>query len=386
VTQKRDIIEGDKAASLHGQKGVCGLIVPEEDLPFTKDGIRPDIVMNPLAYPSRMTIGQLVESLAGKAAALVTDRDAYSAFRKDKLNFSILRMISKELPKPSQTLLVGFLKDFTLAKFEKERKTNIVAVGRLVDELEVIRKKYLEEKIPKENLAVRVETFISILTGEKNKKYKDLFKKDFADLTPFRDLDMQAINDVLRTKGYDCFGDEVVLNGMTGEKTPCLIFTGIVYYQRLKHMIMDKKHECSRASRMAYTHQPKEGRQQHGGLRYGHMERDAAGSIGASAFLKDRLFEQSDDYGMWVCKLCGMPAMVNATKTISECTVCRRNEVAYVKLPYGSKLLMQELFAMGVATRLLPTERGVKVVPLDMREKEKKQKESKKSQGGVKKK
>ena len=272
VAWKMELINGDKVASYHGQKGVCGLIAPQEDLPFTNKGIYPDILINPLALPSRMTMGQLAESILGKAICLRSGK----------------------------------------------------------------------------------------------KKVTDLFKGDHGDLTPFhKNFDLTEIGKELSANGYRVSGDEIVMDGYTGKRMNCLVFSGLVFYQRLKHMIMDKKHECTRAPKLALSHQPLEGRTVNGGLRIGIMERDQIASCGAAYFLKDRLFDQSDQYKMWVCDDCGLPALVHAQGTLKECTVCEHDKVSLVALPYGSKLLMQELFAMNIATRIVVTDRGAEIKILE---------------------
>jgi DNA-directed RNA polymerase II subunit RPB2 len=85
------------------------------------------------------------------------------------------------------------------------------------------------------------------------------------------------------------------------------------------------------------------------------MEKDCLLGQGASRFARDRLMEQSDEYRMWVCALCGLPAFVERAGEIKECRVCHTNKVVKIRLPYGTKLASQELMAMNTVPRIITT-------------------------------
>lgn len=159
---------GDKFSSRHGQKGVVGLIANQADMPFNDQGICPDMIMNPHGFPSRMTVGKMIELIAGKAGVLDGTRRYGSAFGG----------------------------------------------------------------------------------------------------TPVSDCSAALV-----AAGYHYAGKEYLTNGITGEPMRCYVFFGPMYYQKLKHMVLDKMHARARGPRAVLTRQPTEGRSRDGGLRLGEMER-----------------------------------------------------------------------------------------------------------------
>lgn len=236
-------------SSRHGQKGTVGITLTNEDMPFTADGIVPDIIVNPHAIPSRMTVAQLIECISGKVCAIDGER-----------------------------------KDATT------------------------------------------------------------FDHDSAD----------EIAKQLESVGYEKYGSEQLFCGYTGEKMEARIFIGPTYYQRLKHMVNDKVHGRGRGPIQILTRQPVEGRSRAGGLRFGEMERDCLISHGGSAFLKERLMDQSDAYTTCVCKKCGFIAVNDKQRGIKICKGCKTSEhCADVTIPYACKLLFQELMSMNIAPRMI---------------------------------
>jgi DNA-directed RNA polymerase II subunit RPB2 len=142
-------------------------------------------------------------------------------------------------------------------------------------------------------------------------------------------------------------------NGFTGKRLEVMIFLGPTFYQRLKHMVGDKIHYRGRGPSQILTRQPTEGRSRDGGLRFGEMERDCMISHGAARFLKERLFDISDQYRVHICSICGLICQADLSEQKFECKNCNNTtNIVQIRIPYAAKLLFQELMAMQLAPRL----------------------------------
>lgn len=293
VAQKRKPIMGDKFAARHGQKGTVGAILPPEEMPFLKDeGYTPDILVNPLAFPSRMTIGMLIEAIVGVA-----------------LTGSALKCPEYNAP---------------LCLDGQERK------GCTTTDDWVAKSEYVPGFDPKKDYDTELD----------------------GDGTPWdKSFSLQRVFDAIKKMGINEFSERTVINPKTGKELPTLIFNSVVYYQRLKHMVVDKIHGRARGTIHALHRQPAEGRKKGGGFRIGHMERDCMLGQGLPDMTADRLFHQSDAYRLPVCTICGLQAIDVEGRL--ECRVCNTSECCMVPIPFGTKLMNQEFSAMNLVPRLI---------------------------------
>ncbi|VDN03092.1 unnamed protein product [Thelazia callipaeda] len=265
---QRNPIIGDKFASRHGQKGINSFLWPTESMPFSEAGMVPDIIFNPHGFPSRMTIGMMIESMAGKAGAMHG-----STYDSSPFVFN-------------------------------EKKTAIDYFGQLL---------------------VRA--------------------------------------------GYNYYGNETMYSGVDGREMEVQIFFGIVYYQRLRHMIADKFQVRSTGPTDPVTLQPVKGRKKGGGIRFGEMERDAMIAHGTAFTLQDRLLNCSDYDVAHVCSRCGsMMSMLRCPKMSRRwgdknsivnhseqeiCSLCGKDDQIFaVEMPRVFRYLAAELAAMNVRLKL----------------------------------
>mmetsp|Transcript_18996 Transcript_18996/g.46648 ORF Transcript_18996/g.46648 Transcript_18996/m.46648 type:complete len:1009 (+) Transcript_18996:420-3446(+) len=247
IRSVRNPIVGDKFSSCHGQKGIVGMTFKENTLPQTIESIIPEIIMNPHAIPSRMTIGHILENLKSK---------------------------------------------------------------------------------------------VSCLSGK------------ISDASPFKIANLENILDHLNRFNSNSFGLESMVNPFTGTFFESQVLIGPIYYQRLKHMVVDKFFSRATGPLDVLTRQPVEGRTREGGLRFGEMERDCVISHGAAGFLKERLMDLSDEFRVHICEKSGIICPANLKTQTFWSSIYENTRVCQLFIPYSCKLLIQELLAMCITLRI----------------------------------
>ncbi|HLT29181.1 MAG TPA: DNA-directed RNA polymerase subunit beta, partial [Myxococcaceae bacterium] len=241
VAIKRKLMVGDKMAGRHGNKGVVSRILPEEDMPYLEDGRPVDIVLNPLGVPSRMNIGQILETHMGWAARGVGER--LQKYMEENWSPDALRKKLKEI--------------YTTPEFAK------FVDGCSDDEVKTI--------ISKVKKGIHVAS--PVFDGAREEELEALFDE----------------------AGYSRSGQSVLFDGRTGEPFDRDVTVGIMYMLKLHHLVDEKIHARSIGPYSLVTQQPLGGKAQFGGQRLGEMEVWAMEAYGAAYSLQEFLTVKSDD-------------------------------------------------------------------------------------------
>ena len=241
VAVKRKLQVGDKFAGRHGNKGVISKILPEADMPYLADGTPVDMVLNPLGVPSRMNIGQILETHLGWAA------------------FSLGQQIQK------------YLENFNVKEVKKDLKESFLNDSDISKKIDVSNEEDLKRIIASVKDGVRLAT--PIFDGAKESDIETLLDKAKLPLT----------------------GQTALFHGATGEAFQKPVTVGVMYMLKLHHLVEEKIHARSTGPYSLVSQQPLGGKAQFGGQRLGEMEVWAIESYGAAYCLQEFLTVKSDD-------------------------------------------------------------------------------------------
>ena len=306
VAVKRKLQSGDKMAGRHGNKGVVSKVVPMEDMPFLEDGTPVDIVLNPLGVPSRMNVGQILETHMGWASrglGKVVDESLkyYENNQDDPARIERVRSAMEYAYGPE-------MYESTLSKLNDD---DLVASARVVTS------------------GVPIAT--SVFDGAKE----------------------PDIDDALERAGFDKSGQSELYDGITGEKFARLVTVGIKYMLKLHHLVDDKIHARSTGPYSLVTQQPLGGKAQFGGQRFGEMEVWALEAYGAAHVLQEILTVKADD--------------VTGRTKVYEAIVKGENEFES-GIPESFNVLVKEVRGLGLNIELRQMNRNRKMIQREKHE------------------
>jgi len=286
---KRRVQPGDKVAGRHGNKGVISRIVPVEDMPYMEDGTPIDIVLNPLGVPSRMNVGQILETHLGWAAKELGQK------------------VEKILREKSAPGKIKSLRSFLNQVYNTNKASEKVPLSKLSDEEIIELAENLKEGIP---MATPV----------------------------FDGADEQEIKALLKLADLPESGQTRLIDGRSGEYFERPTTVGYMYMLKLNHLVDDKMHARSTGPYSLVTQQPLGGKAQFGGQRFGEMEVWALEAYGASHTLRELLTVKSDD----------VQGRTKMYKQIVDGT----NEVD-TGIPESFNVLMKEIRSLGLSMDLI---------------------------------
>ena len=392
LAEKRKVSVGDKMAGRHGNKGIVARIVPEEDMPFLPDGRPVDIVLNPLGVPSRMNVGQILETHLGWAAKILGFYAKTPVFQganereiglllklaglswvrgalalhtpAPKLGDADLKQLLDDLrPKIEDQGRVELLSDATVNDLgargvtaeTKELYTRIrdylVSAARELAEREQTE---LAVQLTSHEAAAADETLpeaertaaaaqVKMLQSQQSRDAADLLQEqELPALAAMlgkkseSDVDLAA-SELIRLGGLTPAGKVRLRDGRSGENFASPVTVGEIYMLKLSHLVDDKIHARSIGPYSLVTQQPLAGKAQFGGQRFGEMEVWALEAYGAANILQEILTVKSDD--------------VNGRSRVYEAIVKGQN-LPEPGIPESFNVLVKELQALGIYVRM----------------------------------
>src|SRR3989454_330685 len=352
IAEKRKISVGDKMAGRHGNKGIIARIVPEEDMPFLPDGTPLDIVLNPLGVPSRMNVGQILETHLGwcarilgfdaktpvfqgaeemeigvllRLAGLSWAAEALRlAVRPPELDADAVRDIARDLRRYPATnggrpdlnrAGIAMLSSRALTQETRDVHHRVMDFLKFAAK-ELADRELGQRRLEKEYHDARLEVDAELSKPEKGslkgglKEVEKFLERDkpqevlevvglpalAAQLGPKSETDVDAaVNELLRVAGLSPAGKAQLRDGRSGELFASDVTVGSIYMMKLSHLVDDKIHARSIGPYSLVTQQPLAGKAQFGGQRFGEMEVWALEAYGAAHTLQEILTVKSDD-------------------------------------------------------------------------------------------
>ena len=335
VAQLRKVSEGDKISGRHGNKGVIAKILPAEDMPFLPDGRAVDVVLNPIGVPSRMNLGQVLETHLGWAAKTLgfrVDTPVFDGADNDDIEGALAKAWLAQrtgaiIPDP----------DKASDRFDEEKaKAALDEMG--YDGARV----FSDDNAEARRTALLVWLDDAGAVSRKNKKSSD------------EEL-MAAALKVSKDTGIPLpiWGTTTLYDGRTGEPFDQPVTVGCTYIMKLIHLVEDKAHARSTGSYSLITQQPLGGKAQFGGQRFGEMEVWALEAYGAAHVLQELLTVKSDD-------------VTGRAKTYEA--IIKGDTIWEPGVPESFKVLVKELQSLGLSVEVLNDEEESVVLASDLGE------------------
>ena len=354
VAQKRKIMEGDKMAGRHGNKGVISKIMPEADMPFLNDGTPVDVVLNPLGVPSRMNIGQILETHLGYVGehlnctyvnpAFESMTDAEIMEQMARLALYMRRRSLQNYVNSELHLGLHFKNNDTPEEMLEQIRTHLhnLSALRLEDLSRIVAAPPLISPFEMEKFAGNGDG--TAMLGEEEDAEAELPEPEIIVAPEHINATIETIvakikDNTWSRAGYEPMtGKSWLRDGLTGERFDMPVTVGMIYMLKLAHLVDDKIHARSTGPYSLVTQQPLGGKAQFGGQRFGEMEVWALEAYGAAYTLQEILTIKSDD-------------VQGRVKTYES--IVKGDSILEPGVPESFKILVNELQSLGLKVTVM---------------------------------